>query len=808
MQVFLQDLRYGLRSLRKSWALSLAVVLTLALGIGANTLVYSLVDSAVLNPFPFPDPDRLVGVGSEWPRQGRELGFFETLSPPEYLDTKRQTETLERVVMWDLGYRAVTTGTERAEVLLSAFWFDDAFPTLGVAPHLGRGFSPEELADGAAVALLSHRYWRSRLGADPEVLGRVVQVDGTPFTLIGIMPPRGQILGSDLWIPMGAGPERFPRNRRNMQMLARLAADASLEEANAELAAISGRIEQEHGAEFEEYAGWRMRALPWTDVNVRRVRPAAIALMSAVGFVLMIICANVGSLFLAKSAARRLEIAVRGALGATRGRIVRQLLTESVVLALVGGALGLGLTHLAVSGFLQGLVARIPFVAIEISLNSRVLLYTFAIATVTGLVFGLAPALHGTRVGLLSTLKLDGGGSIGSMSRQRLQRAFVGAEVTVALVLLAQAGLMVNSFVRLQTVDPGFDTTNTLTMRLTLPHQRYRSQAEINAFFADLTDRVEALPGVARATAATQYPPLVSRRNAFGIEGQVYRSSDELPASAVTIVTEGFHEALGVPLLRGRTFAPTDTLGAPRVAVVNETAAQRFFPDGAIGRRIRVGSPEAPWTEIVGVVGAVRNRGPEFRPEPEIFANLSQVEGFANQLFLMVKTEADARSLLPAVQEQVRALDPRQEVYAVTTLDEAFAAITAPRRLGTLALVGLAVFALALAASGIYAVVAYGVAERRREIGLRVALGATGQEVRRFVVRQAMVPVAIGGVLGLAAALALGRLMGQFLIDIEGSDPLTLVAVALLLLSMAAAASYLPARRASRMDPTLALRNE
>ena len=804
------DLRYSLRAIRRNWRFSLGVVLTLSIGIGANTLVYSVVDGVVLHPFAFPDPDRLVGVGSEWPQLSRELGFFETLSPAEYQDVRTQSRTLEGVAMWDMDFMSVTLGSERPELLMSAKFFDDVFPTLRLNPALGRGFSRDELDRGDPVAIVSYRIWRTRLGGGPDVLGRAIEVNGEPYTIVGVMAPRGQLIASDLWIPIGARPEEFPRDARRMQMLARIKPAYSLAEVNAELATISGRIEQEYGAEFKEYATWRMRALPWTEVNVRLARPAALALLGAVSVVLLIVCANVGSLLLARSATRRREIALRGALGAGRSAIVRQLLMESLVVSLVAAALALAVTQLGVSTLVPRLVARIPFVVVDIGLNIRVLLFTCSVALVTGLAFGLVPALHGTRSSVFADLKSEGGAAIGSISRRRLQRIFVGSEVAVALVLLALAGLMTNSFVHTLNVDPGFDTSKALTMRLTLPPQRYPDRATIDRFFDELIRRVGELPEVVSAAAGSNYPPnLLARRTAFELEGRYYQTDEERPTAFLTTVSDHYHQTLGISLREGRPFRTIDRLDTPRVALINEAAGRHFFADGEpIGERLKVGGADGAWFEVVGVVTSVHNRGPEVQPQPEVFVNLRQLERESNQLFLIVRARDDPRSLAERIEQEVAVLDPDQSVYAVVTLDEAYAAIVAPRLAGALTLVLLAVFALALAGVGIYAVVAFSVVERRREIGLRVAMGPSGRQIVHLVVRQALMPVLVGGTIGLALALGSGRAMEAFLFGVSTTDPLTLLGVTVVLLTLAALASYLPARRASRLDPTVALRDE
>jgi putative ABC transport system permease protein len=802
------DLRYTTRIIRKNRAFSSVVVFTLALGIGANTLVYSMVDGVVLNPFPYPEPDRLVGIGSEWPRLSEELNFWETLSPAEYRDVKDQSATLEDVVMWDMGFRSVSTAGEGGESLFSGFWFDNVFPTLAMRPAAGRGFSAEELERGDPVAVVSFRYWQSRLAGDPDAIGRALHVEGEPYTLIGVMPRDAMIYAMDLWIPMGVSPDRFPRGRRAMQILARIKAPYTLEEVNAELEAISGRIEQEYGAEFTEYVDWRMQAMTWTDVNVRLVRPAALAMMAAVGFVLLIACANIASLMLARTASRRKEFAVRRALGAGRGRILRQLLTESVVLSGIGGVIGVGMTFAAAPLMLAAIPDNLPIV-LGFSVNGRALAFTAAVTVLAGIILGLAPALQGSRDSRRDTVEIERSSTTAGAKHHRLQQVFVAAEFAVALVLLVQAGLMTRSFIRMQAVDAGFDTDNILTMRITLPRSQYSSENSIHTFFDQLAERLNGLPAVRSAGVGSQFPPITFARRSFAIEGRVYQSDDELPNAYFTMVDDRYHEALGIPLVRGRMPSPQDTRNTPIVAVINEAAARRFFPnEDPIGRRLRTGTGDStrPFVEVVGVVASVSNRGPDVDPQPELYASIRQVLGVTNQLFLVIRAERDAPNLLASVQQEVAALDPDQPVYAVRTVSEAFATLAAPRRAGALTLSAFGAFALLLAATGIYSVVSYGVSERTREIGLRMAIGASGPAVRRLIVRQAMLPVVVGGLTGLVAALAAGRAVSHFLFETSGTDVLTVATVTVVLAGFAAIASYVPARRASGLSPTVALR--
>jgi putative ABC transport system permease protein len=806
MARWMQDLRFAFRSLRKSGTVTLTAAATVALGIGVTALVFSIVDGMVLNPFPYPEPGRLITLGTVYPKLGGELQFWENLSPAEYLDIARQSRTLDRVVAWDMGNRQVTVG-QSTENLFSAFWWGNAFPTLGVRPELGRGFTPDEITRGDRVAVLSHRAWITRFGGDPGLVGGRILVNGEPYTLVGIMPPKTLVYGTDLWIPMTVGPDVYPRQRRQFQVMARAASGATMTQVQAEMETIARRTEAEYGAAMKEYEGWRIVPASWTDANVRTFRGAALVLMGAVGFVLLLVCANVGSLLLARASGRRREMAVRTALGASRARILRQLLTESVVLAVSGGALGIGVAVLGIRAVNRVLASvALPFPG-TVELNARVLAFTAIASVMAGILFGLVPALHASKTDLQGALNADQRTTTTSGARLRLQRAFVTVEVALALVLLVGGGLLINSFLRMNAVDPGFQPDGLLTMRLTLARERY-PQARIEPFFRELVERTSAIPGAAAAAVASQIPPNLFTRREFSIQGAAPAEAGQLPSAFATLVSPGYFGAMGMQLLRGRTLLERDGPDAPFVAVVNDVVANRFFPDqDPIGQRLKIGPPtaEAPWFEVVGVVRATQNRGLDAPPEPEIFASTRQLAGAWNQLFLVLRAKGDPRAVLPAVRTAVRDMDPEQPVYAVRTMNEAYARAALQRRVATVALSAFAAFALLLAAVGIYAVVAYGVGQRTREIGLRIALGADTAEVLGLVVRQALVPVVLGGMIGFAGALALGRVLSGLLFGVSATDPLTLSAVVMLLGAVGLVASLLPARRASRLDPVAAL---
>jgi predicted permease len=811
MGTLLQDLRYAARTLRKNPGFALVVVISLALGIGANSLIYSVVDGLVLRPFPYPDADRLVAIGVTYPRASGERQFIEAISPPEYEDIRRTSQSIDRFFAFDLGNRNISGG-DRPERVFSGFIWGDPMATIGVRPLLGRSFRVEEtMAPGPAVAVLSHRIWQSRFGSDSSLVGRTIQVNGTPTEVIGIMPPGFLLFATDLWLPMATAPANIPRTVRNWAVVGRLRDGATMERANAELATLAGRIERTHGAELKEYAGWRVEVDTWANAVVGEMRPAARILLGAVGLVLLIACANIASLLLARAASRRRELGVRRALGAGRMRLARQLLTESALLALLGAVLGLGLAYLLIGPTASLFPAQVRSAGIDASINGHVLLYTLGAAVLSGLVFGVAPALQAARGDPREWLSADGGGerlTTGAAGR-RLRSGFVVAELALSVMLLVGASVLIRSFARLQSIDPGFDVSRTLTMRLSLPREKYPRE-RVGPFFEELSARLAALPGAQAAGATTQFPPGNVFNARVVVEGQP--NTDQVRTVDVTNVTEGFFQALGYTLRTGRLFTTADNERAPAVAVVNDAAARRLFVgETAVGKRITLGesAPNAPtrWIEIVGVTNDVRNHGLDEPPAPEVFIPVrQQAAAWNNQLFLIVRTRTDPASLLPDVRRAIATRDPEQPIYAIQTLEDAFAESISQRKAAMVLLTIFAGIALALAAVGIYGLMSYMVNERRHEIGIRMALGAAGRDVLALVIRETGVLVVTGVVLGVAGALALSRVLTRVAFEVRGSDPATIGVVAALLALVALAATLAPARRATRVAPVVALR--
>jgi putative ABC transport system permease protein len=812
MGTLAQDIRYAWRTLRKSPGIALVVVVSLALGIGANTLIYSVVDGIVLRPFPYPNADRLVSFAATYPATDGERRFIEAISPPEYNDIRTSLKTIDKVFAFDLGNRNISGGDQPERVFTGFIW-GDPMASIGVRPTLGRGFRPEETTSrGEPIAVISHRIWQSRFGGDSSIVGRTIQVNGEAYEVVGVMPPGFLLIGTDLWLPMGTDPAGVPRDARQWTLIGRLRDGVTMTQANAEVHALAGRIEREYGAERKEYAGWRLEVDTWTNAVVGEFKPAARILLGAVGLVLLIACANIASLLLARATARQRELAVRRALGAGRWRISRQLFTESVLLAFLGAAVGLGLAFALLRPTVSLFPGQLLNAGVTATINSHVLLYTLGAAVLSGLLFGVAPALQGIRGGGREWLTGEGapGRLTTSVGGRRLRSAFVVVQIALSLMLLVGAGVLLRSFARLQAVDPGFDTRNVLTMRISLPREQYENN-EVGTFFDEVSRRLVATPGVRAAGATTQFPPGNVFTTRLAVEGQVAATGDQLPTVDITNVAGDYFGALGYSLKTGRLLTTSDNATAPLVGVVTESAARRYLGEGnPIGKRLALGrqTPQR-WVEVVGVVGDVRNRGLADPPSPEVFVPVHQeLAGWNNQLFLTIRTQGDPLAMLPAVRRTIASVDAQQPLYSIRTLDGAFAEAVSQRRAAMQLITIFAGIALLLAAVGIYGLMSHMVNERTHEIGIRMALGAVGGDVLRLVMRQTMTLVAIGAVLGLGGALALGRALSGLAFGVTPSDPVTLSAVTALLAAVAVIATVIPARRATRVTPLVALRRD
>ena len=809
MDGLLQDLRYGMRMLLSRPAFTAVAVLALALGIGANTAIFSVVDAVLLKPLPYRAPERLVMIWHEYAQMNLPKASLSVPSYIEYRDNVRAFENVAAATNWS----ANLTGTGEPERVQGARVTGNFLATVGVPPLIGRDFLGEDDAPGGErVVILGHGLWQRRFGGDPGILGKVLALNGEDHTVVGVMPPGFVFFQPvDLFKPIAftAG-QAAPANHGNEFLIgvARLKPGVTLRQAGSEMDGIAARLRQQFYVE-----GWSPRLFPLLEEMTGDLRPALLVLMAAVACVLLIACSNVANLLLARATSRQREMAIRSALGAGRLRVVRQLMTESVLLGVAGGALGLFLAFLG----LKALLAAAPGEATQavlggrsIGLDGTALGFTLGVSVLTGIVFGLAPALHASRMDLNDMLKEGSRGEGLGERGHRLLGVFVVSQVAVALVLLAGAGLLVRSFLRLRAVDPGFRLDHVLTMRLTLPQTRYTEDGQVAAFFDDLLRRLSALPGVRSAAAVSNLPMSGDNASAsFAIEGLEVPQGQPSPHGDSHVVSHDYFTTLGIPLVQGRFFDRRDGPETTKVAVIDQVLADRYWPAGdAIGRRMALyfeGSPDKPvWREIVGVVGHVKKYGLDGRVKEQYY--IPSPQQARRSMFLVLRTATDPSSIVAAARSAVRDLDTGLPVFRVQTMEQVLDGTLVTRRFAMLLLGIFAAVALVLAAVGLYGVISYSVAQRTREIGIRMALGARSRDVVRMVVRRGMRLTAIGLVIGVGSALAVTRFLASLLFAVQPYDPPTLLTVAAILAGVAWLASFLPARRAARVDPMMALR--
>ena len=808
METLAQDIRYSCRQFVRRPGFTVIAVLSLALAIGGNSLIFGLLDGFVFNPFRYPDAGRLVSIGVTFPKVSSETTYIEALSPAEYGDI-RAARSFAHFGAFDLGNRNVSGG-DVPERVFTALLLDDLFPVIGLRPLLGRGFTAEELAPrGPRVAILSHRLWQSRFGADPQIVGRSIRIGGEATTVVGVMPSDLVLIGADLWIPWGGNATDVPRGARQFTILGRLAPGVSREQANAELAAIAGQVQQTHLASFKEYEGWRLTATPWAAALLQDLRPAAFLMLCAVGVVLLIACANLASLMLARATTRSREIAVRLALGAARWRIARQLLIESMLLAVFGAAAGLLLAYIGLK--FSGLLIPSTFanLGLDANINGRVLAWSAALAAVAAVLVGLLPALQASRTDPHESLKSEGRSGT-NRAGSRMRQVLIVAEIALSVVLLIGAGLLLRSFVNLQRADLGFNPENVLTMRLTLPQQKYPSSEAVTAFFEELTRRVQNVPGVTSAGMVSQFPPTGPFSSQVEVEG-VAATGATLPSANTTVASRDYFRTLAIPLVRGRFFGTEDTPAAPRRAIVNQAFVARHLADrDPLTARVRIVGRSGPgsWIEIVGVVGDARNNGAGGTVRPEVFIPMEQGRDAWNQLFLIVRSAGDAAAMVSPVRAAVATIDPEQPVYAIQTMKDAVAMSAFQQRIAALLLGIFAMVALVLAAVGIYGVMSQSVSARTQEIGVRMAVGAESADVLRLILVQVGKLAALGLAIGTGLLLLAGPALQGLLFGVRPADATTIAAVALTLGTVAVVAGWIPARRASRVNPIEALRYE
>jgi putative ABC transport system permease protein len=811
MDTLLQDLRYAVRRLRNNPGFSLVVILTLALGIGANSAIFSVVNGVLLRPLPYRQPERLITVSHFYPSlDDLEAGF----AVPSFRDVSEKARIFETVGVQQ-GWGVNLTGEGEPQRLTGQRVTADWFRTYGVPAALGRTFNPEEgQAGNEKVVVLSDGIWRRVLGSDPNVVGKQLQLNGESYQVVGVMPPGFRDFfnrQAEIWSPAVFTPEQFADNRRTNEFLnfmGRLKPGISVEQARREMTAFADQLKRDHPESYAD--NWTFKTWSLIERGTGNIRPALLVLLGAVGFVLLIACANVANLLLARAASRTKEIAIRSALGASRGDVVRQLMTESVVLALVGGALGLLLAYLGVRALVALEPTSVPRVE-ELSIDGTVLLFTFGIALVTGVLFGLAPALQSARPDLQGTLKEGGRSGISDVAGQMVRRTLVVAEMALALVLLIGAGLLIRSFARLQSVDPGFDPRNVITANIALSRVKYDSAAKRVAFFEALIPRVAAIPGV-RGAGLTSVAPFSGSwsTGSFSVEGYQPAENQPGPWGDIRLVSPDFHKALGIPLTNGRYFDVSDRQGSRAVAIVDEEMVRRYWPNtDPIGKRITFGdtdSANVPWIEVVGVVGHTAHEGLDAERRIQLYLPHAQVGD--NLMTIVVRSAGNPATIIGPLRAAVRSVDPDQPIARVRTMEEMMDDALGQRRFSMLLLGLFAGLALLLASIGIYGVMSFDVARRSQEMGVRMALGAQPGNVLSLVVKRGMTLAVVGVVVGLAGAFALSRLIASQLYEVGATDPMTFAIVALLLTGVALTATLLPAIRATRGDPVVALRQE
>ncbi len=825
-----QDLRFGLRMLAKNPIFTLVAVVTLALGIGANTAIFSVVDAVLLRPLPYPEADRLVFVWETMASQGVPMSGS---ALPNYEGWRDQNQVFEGLGAFYYGDFNLASSGSVPELIQGAYITSSLFEVLKVTPELGRLFANEEEQFGRhRVVLLSYGLWQRRFGGDRNIIGRPINVAGQSYSVVGVMP-RGlpffdNLPETDLWAPISFAPgdSRATRNNHYIRVVGRLKPGVTSQQAQADVSAITARMETETGN-----AGIGSLIVPMQEQLTGDSRKALLILLGAVALVLLVACVNVANLLLARASARGRELAIRASLGASRWRIIRQVIIEGLPLGLLGGILGVVLALWGIELLSSMLPTTLPR-GNQITVNARVLVFTSGLSLLAILIFGLLPALQAGKSDVRESLNDGGRSGIGSRKQGRVRRLLVISEVALALVLLIGSGLMVRSFWKLRDVDVGYTAHNVLTMRVPLPAAKYPSPLSAEdpgepaglSFSEQLLARVRSLPGVEGATTASILP--LGAGTGWGkfmsVQGREAQSLDEVPLVRFALVSPDYFETCGIRVHQGRSFTEYDTGKSQQVAIINETVARRYFPnENPVGKTIWMGAPEYlfppeeqtpenrfPRRTIVGVVSDVKGTSLSQPPPQQVYAPMTQYrrEGWSNVLMLAVKTTAPPESLAAAVRQQVNALDGDQAVNNVRTMDELLQRGLSESKFALLLFSLFAGLALVLAAIGIYGVMATTVTQRTSEIGLRMALGAQKRDVLRLVIGQAMTLVVIGIVAGVAGAVALTRLMASMLFEVSATDPITFAVIAVILTGVALLASYVPARRATKVDPLAALR--
>jgi putative ABC transport system permease protein len=809
MGALIQDIRYGIRLLRKNLGFTVVAILTLALGIGANTAIFSVVDAVLVRPLPYPDPQRMFMVCQTRP----ELGATKNgVSFPNYLDWTRSTTSFEtltaiRGTTFALTGRGIATYVEAAAVTANYF------PVFRVQPVLGRTLEPVDDVPGASpVVVMSERMWRSRFGSDPTIVGQTISLDQHAFTVVGILPGnfRPPITASEtqLWVPLlqdaVAAQLRDHRSGHYLMSMGRLKPGVTPAQAQAEMDSIEKGLEHQFP---DDNKGWVVRLISLQRYVVGDVQTALLVILGAVGLVFLIACANVANLQLARAASRGREVSIRVALGASRPRLIRQFLTESILLSLGGGAAGLAMAYATVQGLTSWLPADLPRIS-EIRTDTRVLLFGLALSLIAGIVFGLAPAWHSAAARYADGLKESGKGLGEDKSRRRLRGALVVAETGLAVVLLVGAGLLIRSLVRLQGVNAGFNATHLLTTSINLPRSQYTKPEQLASFSNEIIERMKAIPGVEDAGVALPLPLASGNINlGFTVEGRAPLPKSEGPTADYAAVSPNYFHLMQIPLLRGREFGPNDSAEAAEVCIISAAIARRVFPnENPLGKIINIGYPQTASREIVGIVGDVKDQDLAAHDVSQIYAPFAQNPYWGFDI--AVRTSGDPKQLSRALREKIGEIDPGLPVPNIRAMEDAIdESITQPRFRTTL--LGLfSAMAFVLAAIGIYGVISYNVGRRTQEIGIRMALGAQRRDVLLMVVREGVALAGLGVVLGLVSAYWLTGVLESFVFNVSVTDPATYAGVAALLLIVALVAACVPGRRAMSVDPIVALRYE
>ena len=819
MEIIWQDIRYGARLLLKSPGFTLIAVLTLALGIGANTAIFSVVNFVLLRPLPYANSDQLLMI---WERNLKKGWSESPTSSANFVDFRTSARNLEVAAFTDTNGNFNLTGGDQPERVAGLRVSANLFPLLGVNPGRGRLFLPQEDQPGAGhVLILSYGLWQRTFAANANLINKTIQLNSQSYTVVGIMPPDfkfppafSAVVGSseesvsnaDLWVPLTTDDIPLVRDRRDLKMMGRLKPGVTVAQAQADLNAIASRLDREFP---DVNGGIETHVIPLREQVTGDISLALFVLMTAVALVLLIACANVANLLLAKATGRQKEIAIRTALGATRLRILRQLLTESVLLGLLGGLLGLLFAVIGAKTLIAFVTTNIPKLK-DFTFDATVLLFTLLIALVTSLFFGLAPAIDASKPNLNEALKEGGRSSSGSASRQRLRDFLVITEVALAVILVTASGLMFRSFLRLQGVNPGFNPKNLITLEVELPDAKYHAAQQQQNFQQQLLQRLTTIPGVQSAATVDNVPFGVNAFNtSFMIEGRPVPAVTERPRAFYRVISPNYFRTMGIPFRRGNEFTDRDSAEMPGVAIINETATRKYWPgEDPIGRKIKRGRPESknPWVTIVGIAGSASQLSLREESQPEIYVPFLQ--NTTLNFSLVVRTASDPKTITGAIRKEVWATDKDLPVSNMKLMDELISNSTAQPRFYVILLTVFAALALILAAVGVYGVMAYSVTLRTRDIGIRMAVGAQPMDIFKHVIGHALMLASIGLVIGLVLAGTSTLVMKSLLFGISPADPLTLIVTALILLAVALLASYLPARKATKVDPMVALRYE